>query len=59
MNIVVVTGSISQQSNNKKIARWFDNNYKDEVNLIHFPLETIPMYNMDIEIGRASCRERV
>ncbi len=49
MNIVVVTGSISQQSNNKKIARWFDNNYKDEVNLIHFPLETIPMYNMDIE----------
>lgn len=49
MNILIVTGSISQQSNNKKIARWFENNYKDKVDLVQFPLATIPMYNMDIE----------
>ena len=49
MNILIVTGSISQQSNNKKIARWFENHYKDKVTLTHFPLASIPMYNMDIE----------
>ena len=49
MNILVVTGSISQQSNNKRMARWFDKNYGETVNLVHFPLASIPMYNMDIE----------
>jgi NAD(P)H-dependent FMN reductase len=49
MKILIVTGSISQQSNNKRIARWFDRNYGETVELTHFPLETIPMYNMDIE----------
>ncbi|HPX93665.1 MAG TPA: NADPH-dependent FMN reductase [Bacillota bacterium] len=50
MKILIVTGSISQQSNNKRIARWFDKNYGDTVEITHFPLETIPMYNMDIEL---------
>lgn len=49
MNIVIVTGSISEQSNNKKIARWFEHEYKDRVGITHFPLKSIPMYNMDIE----------
>ncbi len=49
MNILIVTGSISQQSNNKKIARWFDKNYGDKVTLTHLPLADVPMYNMDIE----------
>ncbi len=49
MNIVILTGSISEQSNNKKIARWFENEYKDKVDISHFPLKSIPMYNMDIE----------
>lgn len=49
MNIVILTGSISEQSNNKKIARWFENEYKDQVEISHFPLKSIPMYNRDIE----------
>ncbi len=49
MKLLIVTGSISQQSNNKRIARWFDRNYGDQVELTHFPLASIPMYNMDIE----------
>ena len=49
MNILIVTGSISEQSNNKKIARWFEKNYKDKVDIVQFPLASIPMYNMDIE----------
>jgi chromate reductase len=49
MKLLIVTGSISKQSNNKRIARWFDRNYGEAVEFTHFPLETIPMYNMDIE----------
>ena len=49
MNILIVTGSISQQSNNKRIARWFEKAYGQTVEIVQFPLETIPMYNQDIE----------
>lgn len=49
MDILIVTGSISEKSNNKKIARWFDRQYGGQVNLTHFPLISIPMFNEDIE----------
>lgn len=49
MNILIVTGSISEKSNNKKIARWFDRHYGGQVELTHFPLKSIPMFNEDIE----------
>lgn len=49
MNIMILTGSISEQSNNRRMARWFERQYGERVNLTHFPLKTIPMYNQDIE----------
>ncbi|MGI6157374.1 MAG: NADPH-dependent FMN reductase [Saccharofermentanales bacterium] len=49
MNIVILTGSISEQSNNKKIARWFEAQYGEQADITHFPLKSIPMYNQDIE----------
>ncbi len=49
MNILIVTGSISEQSNNKRIARWFDKHYGERVKISHLPLASVPMYNQDIE----------
>ncbi len=49
MNILVVTGSISEQSNNRRIARWFDKHYGERVDLKHLPLVLVPMFNQDIE----------
>ena len=49
MKILIVTGSISKQSNNKRMARWFERTYGETVEITQFPLETIPLYKMDIE----------
>lgn len=50
MKIVAILGSISEKSNNKKLANFIKKRYKDKFEIEILSLENIPMYNEDIEL---------
>ncbi|NLY20830.1 MAG: NAD(P)H-dependent oxidoreductase [Tissierellia bacterium] len=49
MNLLVVVGSVSNKSNNKKVANYIMNQYKDQYNFSTIDLLNVPIYNEDIE----------
>lgn len=49
MKILIITGSISERSMNKRIARYLETTYGAEHDVTHFDLKSIPMYNQDEE----------
>ena len=50
MKIIAIVGSISKNSNNKKLAEFMKERYTDKLDIEIFTLENIPMYNEDIEL---------
>lgn len=50
MKIVAILGSISEKSNNKKLANFIKKRYEDKLEIEILSLENIPMYNEDIEL---------
>lgn len=51
MKIVAVLGSISEKSNNRKLAKFIKKRYADTLDIEILTLENIPMYNEDIELN--------
>lgn len=49
MKIVAILGSISEKSNNRKLAKFIIDRYKDKFNIELLTLENIPMFNEDTE----------
>ena len=49
MNIIAIVGSISKDSNNKKLVEFMKERYKEKLNIEILPIEGLPMYNEDIE----------
>ncbi|HHU79410.1 MAG TPA: NAD(P)H-dependent oxidoreductase [Clostridiales bacterium] len=49
MQVVVILGSISEESNNKKLAHYILNRYKDLMDMHLMTLNDLPMYNEDLE----------
>jgi len=50
MKIVAIVGSISEKSNNKKLAKFMKERYKDTIEIEIVSLKDIPMYNEDDEL---------
>ena len=50
MNIKIIVGSISETSNNMKIAETLVDRYKDKFDIDILDIKEIPMYNEDIEL---------
>lgn len=50
MNIVALVGSMSKDSNNRKIVEFMKDRYKDRMDIEILPIEKLPMYNQDIEL---------
>lgn len=50
MNIKVIVGSISEQSNNMKLAKNLVDRYKDKFDISILDIKDMPMYNEDIEL---------
>ncbi|MCF6460377.1 NADPH-dependent FMN reductase [Clostridium sp. Cult3] len=50
MNIVALVGSMSKESNNRKIVEFMRERYKDKMDIEILPIEKLPMYNQDIEL---------
>lgn len=50
MNIKIIVGSISETSNNMKIAQTLVERYKDKFDISILDISEIPMYNEDIEL---------
>lgn len=51
MKIAAIVGSISKNSNNKNLANFMKERYKDKLDIQILPLEEIPMYNVDNELN--------
>lgn len=49
MKILIVTGSISERSMNKRVARFIEKSFEKNHEIHHFDLKAIPFYNQDIE----------
>lgn len=49
MKILIITGSLSERSMNKRVARHFETRFSDQYDISHFQLDKIPFYNQDIE----------
>ena len=47
--VVVILGSISEKSNNKKLADFILERYRDKLDMELMTLEKLPMYNEDLE----------
>ncbi len=50
MKIVALVGSMSEESNNRKIVEFMKERYKDDLEIEILPIERLPMYNQDIEL---------
>ena len=63
MKFTVILGSISEKSNNRKLAELFKKQYSDKFDIEILTLEKIPMYNEDDELNPCeiitSFREKV
>lgn len=51
MKVVAIVGSISKESNNKKLAQFMKERYKDKIEIEILSLKDIPMYNEDDELN--------
>lgn len=51
MKIVAIAGSISKDSNNKKLLNFMKERYEDKVNIEILDIGEIPMYNQDNELN--------
>lgn len=49
MKIVALVGSMSKESNNRKIVNFMKERYKEQLEIEILPIEKLPMYNQDIE----------
>ncbi|HHT64544.1 MAG: NADPH-dependent FMN reductase [Caldicoprobacterales bacterium] len=49
LNVIVILGSISMKSNNRKLAQFILDRYQHKLNMELMTLENIPMYNEDLE----------
>lgn len=49
MKIVALVGSMSKESNNRKIVEFMKEKYKEQLEIEILPIEKLPMYNQDIE----------
>lgn len=49
LRVMVILGSISSKSNNKKVAHFILNRYKDTLDMELMTLDGLPMYNEDLE----------
>jgi len=54
MKIVAIVGSISEKSNNKKLAQFMKERYKDKIEIEILSLKDIPMYSEDNELDPPS-----
>jgi len=59
MKIVAIVGSISEKSNNKKLAEFMKERYKDKFEIEVLSLKDIPMYNEDNELDPPSVVKEV
>ncbi|MCR1897542.1 NAD(P)H-dependent oxidoreductase [Irregularibacter muris] len=50
MNVVAIVGSISEKSQNKKLANFMKKHYQDKLSIDVLYLNDIPMYNEDNEL---------
>lgn len=50
MKILAILGSISQKSNNRKVAEFILERYQNKLDIELFTLEDIPMFNEDTEL---------
>jgi len=50
MKVVAILGSISEKSNNKKLANFMKERYKNKIEIEILSLKDIPMYNEDNEL---------
>lgn len=50
MKIVAIVGSISKNSNNRKLAEFMKDRYKDKMDIEILDIGNIPMYSEDIEL---------
>jgi len=51
MKIVAMVGSMSKDSNNKKIVKFMQERYSDKLEIEILPIGQLPMYNQDIELN--------
>ena len=51
MKIVAIAGSISKDSNNKKLLSFMRARYEDKVEIEILDISEIPMYNQDVELN--------
>lgn len=51
MKIVAIAGSISRESNNKKLINYMKERYKNKVDIELLDIGEIPMYNQDDELN--------
>ena len=51
MKIVAMVGSMSQESNNKKVVKFMQERYEDNLEIEILPIDKLPMYNQDIELS--------
>jgi chromate reductase len=49
IRVMVILGSISEKSNNRKLAHFILGRYKDQLDMELMTLEELPMYNVDLE----------
>src|SRR5690554_3177541 len=49
IKVMVILGSISQKSNNRKLAHFIIERYRDKLDMELMTLEKLPMYNEDLE----------
>lgn len=49
MKLLLIPGSISERSMNKRVAKYFENTFGSEHDISQFDLKSLPMYNQDIE----------
>lgn len=49
MKVLVITGSLSERSMNKRVARYLERTFGHQYDISHFDLKAIPFYNQDIE----------
>jgi len=59
MKIVAIVGSISEKSNNKKLAEFMKERYKGKFEIEVLSLKDIPMYNEDNELDPPSVVKEV
>jgi len=59
MKIVAIVGSISEKSNNKKLAEFMKERYKDKFEIEVISLKDIPIYNEDNELDPPSVVKEV